>query len=113
MKALALSILLAAVSVFSLRAGEHEIYGPQGKLSYKVSLPKGFDTGNDSCSMVILMHGIFSSKDYNPRPAIAKGLAKAGIASIRFDFGGHGRSEGSKEQMTIEKEIAEAMAIYE
>jgi pimeloyl-ACP methyl ester carboxylesterase len=113
MKALALSILLAALSVCSLRAGDYEVCGPQGKLSYKISVPKGFDTKKDSCSMVILMHGIFSSKDYNPMPAIAKGLAKAGIASIRFDFGGHGRSEGSKEQMTIEKEIAEAMAIYE
>ena len=63
--------------------------------------------------MVVLMHGIFSSKDYNPMPALAKGLAKAGIASIRFDFGGHGKSEGKKQYMTIEKEIADAMAIYE
>ena len=43
--------------------------------------------------MVILMHGIFSSKDYNPMPAFARGLAKAGIASVRFDFGGHGKSD--------------------
>ena len=57
--------------------------------------------------MVILMHGIFSSKDYNPMPALAKGLAKAGIASIRFDFNGHGKSEGRKQDMTIEKEIAD------
>ena len=63
--------------------------------------------------MVILMHGIFSSKDYNPMPVLAKGLAKAGIASIRFDFNGHGKSEGRKQDMTIEKEIADAMAIYE
>ena len=27
-------------------------------------------------------------------PALAKELAKAGIASIRFDFNGHGKSEG-------------------
>ena len=43
--------------------------------------------------MVILMHVIFSSKDYNPMPAFARGLAKAGIASVRFDFGGHGKSD--------------------
>ena len=43
MKALALSILLAALSVCSLRAGDYEIRGPQGKLSYKISVPKGFD----------------------------------------------------------------------
>ena len=39
--------------------------------------------------MVILMHGIFSSKNIVPIPALAKALAKEGIASICFDFGGH------------------------
>lgn len=63
--------------------------------------------------MVILMHGIFSSKDYGPMPQLAKGLAKAGIASIRFDFGGHGKSDGRKQYMTIEKELAEARAVWD
>ena len=54
------------------------------------------------------MHGIFSSKDFNPMPSLAKALAKAGIASIRFDFDGHGKSEGRMQDMTIEKEIADA-----
>ncbi len=63
--------------------------------------------------MVLLMHGIFSSKDYNPMPALAKGLAKVGIASIRFDFNGHGKSEGRMQDMTIEKEIADALTIWE
>ena len=62
--------------------------------------------------MVILMHGIFSSKDYIPMPQLAKGLAKAGIASIRFDFDGHGKSEGRKQDMTIGKELADARAIW-
>ena len=30
----------------------------------------------------LLMHGIFSSKDYNPMPSLAKALAQAGIASM-------------------------------
>ena len=46
-------------------------------------------------------------------PSLAKALAKAGIASIRFDFDGHGKSEGRMQDMTIEKEIADAMAIWE
>jgi pimeloyl-ACP methyl ester carboxylesterase len=90
-----------------------QIPGPQGAISYKVSLPDGFNPETDRCAMVILMHGIFSSKDYNPMPSIAKGLAKAGIASIRFDFDGHGSSEGRMQDMTIEKEIADAMAVYD
>ncbi len=63
--------------------------------------------------MVILMHGIFSSKDFIPMPQLAKGLAEAGIASIRFDFDGHGKSEGRKQDMTIEKELADARAVWD
>ncbi|MBQ9201922.1 MAG: alpha/beta fold hydrolase [Bacteroidales bacterium] len=88
------------------------VYGPQGRLSVKVTLPKGFDPRTDHCPMVILMHGIFSSKDFIPMPSIAKGLVREGIASVRFDFDGHGRSQGRMQDMTVEKEIADALAIW-
>ena len=90
-----------------------QIPGPEGAIAYKICLPEDFDPETDRCTMVILMHGIFSSKDYNPMPVIAKGLAKAGIASIRFDFNGHGTSEGRMQDMTIEKEIVDALAVYD
>ena len=90
-----------------------QIPGPEGAIAYKICLPEDFNPETDRCTMVILMHGIFSSKDYNPMPAIAKGLAKAGIASLRFDFNGHGTSEGRMQDMTIEKEIADALAVYD
>lgn len=89
------------------------VKGPEGKLSYKITLPKGFNPQTDRCPMVILMHGIFASKNINPTPALARGLAKAGIASIRFDFDGHGQSDGRRQDMTIEKEIADAKAIWD
>ena len=92
---------------------EYDVKGPEGGIAYKISLPAGFNPETDRCPMVILMHGIFSSKDFNPMPAIAEGLSKAGIASIRFDFNGHGKSEGRKQDMTIEKELADARAIWE
>lgn len=113
MKAILLSIVLVITAAFSLNAKVYDIQGPQGGISYKVTLPDGFNPETDSCPVVILMHGIFSSKDYNPMPTIAKGLAKAGIASIRFDFNGHGKSEGKMQEMTVEKEIADAMAVYQ
>ncbi len=113
MKRVLLAFLLSLAALSSLRAEDPEIRGPQGSLSFKISLPEGFDPASDRCPMVILMHGIFSSKDYNPVPAIAKGLAWAGIASIRFDFNGHGKSEGRMQEMTVEKEIADAMAVWQ
>ena len=79
----------------------------------KMTLPKDFDTETQKCPMVILMHGIFSSMNITPMPAIAKALANQGIASIRFDFGGHWNSEGEMVRMTIENEIRDALAMWE
>ena len=113
MKRTVLCAILAFLSLFPLVAREYEVRGPEGGIAFKISLPEGFNAVTDRCPMVILMHGIFSSKDYNPMPTIAKGLAKEGIASIRFDFDGHGKSEGRMQDMTIEKELADARAIWE
>lgn len=112
MKKAFLISLLALISLFPLEAMEHLVRGPQGDLSYKITLPDGFNTETDTCPMVILMHGIFSSKNINPMPALARGLAEAGIASIRFDFNGHGKSGGRMQDMTIEKEISDAVCIW-
>jgi len=109
-------ILFAALGIVFLtgcHAQKVSIRGPQGEIAYKVTLPDGFDTTKDQCPMVLLMHGIFSSKNLGPMPQLAKGLAKAGIGSIRFDFGGHGKSEGRKQYMTIERELAEAKAVWD
>lgn len=91
---------------------EYTIHGPEGGIAFKITLPKGFDTATGHCPMVILMHGIFASKDFIPMPSIARGLAAEGIATIRFDFDGHGKSEGRMQDMTIEKELADAQAVW-
>lgn len=107
---LTVSLLLASVPSI---ARDYAVKGPQGDISMTVTLPERFDTATDKCPIVILMHGIFASKDINPMPALARTLAEEGIASIRFDFNGHGKSQGKMEDMTIEKEIADAMAVWE
>ena len=113
MKRLVILTVILFMGLLPAGAREYVVSGPEGGLAMKVALPEGFNPETDRCPMVLLMHGIFSSKDYNPMPSLAKALAKAGIASIRFDFDGHGKSEGRMQDMTIEKEIADAMAIWE
>ena len=105
--------VLGLVFLTGCQAQKAIIRGPEGEIAYKVTLPDGFDPTAEQCPMVILMHGIFSSKDFIPMPQLAKGLAKAGIASIRFDFDGHGKSDGRKQDMTIEKELADARAVWD
>ena len=90
-----------------------DLAGPQGKIACTITLPQHFDSSTDSVPMVILMHGIFASKDWVPIPSLAKGLAKAGIASIRMDFNGHGKSGGRMQDMTIEKELADARVVWD
>ena len=108
-----LVVALGLAFLASCQAQKDIIRGPEGKIAYKITMPEGFDSTKDHCPMVILMHGIFSSKDFIPMPQLAKGLAKAGIASIRFDFDGHGKSDGRKQDMTIEKELADARAVWD
>lgn len=90
-----------------------DLAGPQGKIACTITLPQHFDPSTDSVPMVILMHGIFASKDWVPIPSFAKGLAKAGIVSIRMDFNGHGKSGGRMQDMTIEKELADARVVWD
>lgn len=104
---------LLSTTLHQASAQKTPVKGPEGELSYKITLPKKFNPETDRCPMVILMHGIFASKDLNPMPALARALADAGIASIRFDFDGHGGSKGRRQDMTIEKEIADAIAIWD
>ena len=112
MKRLYLILIFIAFSLLG-SAREYKVYGPQGGLAMEVTLPDGFDEDTDKCPMVILMHGIFSSKNIVPIPALAEALAKEGIASICFDFGGHWKSEGRMQYMTVNKEIEDALAMWE
>ena len=50
----------------------------------KVTLPKNFDTETQKCPMVILMHGIFSSMNITPMPAIAKALEDVRDTRMKF-----------------------------
>ena len=94
-----LLITLTLALVEPCHAKKDPVSGPEGRIAYTITLPKGFNTATDHCPMVILMHGIFSSKGFIPMPQIAQGLARAGIGSIRFDFDGHGKSDGRKQDI--------------
>lgn len=112
MKRFLLIIITLSLSLTTF-SKEYKVHGPQGGLAMEVTLPDEFNEETDKCPMVILMHGIFSSKNIVPIPALARSLAKEGIASICFDFGGHWKSEGQMQQMTVGKEIEDALAMWE
>ena len=87
--------------------------GPNGRLSYVLQLPKGFDASKDKCPLVIVMHGVMSNKDVPPMPRIARKLVRRGFAVLRFDFNAQGHSDGDVLKCTIPSEIADARAVYD
>jgi len=87
------------------------IKGAKGSLKCVVQLPKL--TASQKCPFVVIMHGFTGNKNENLLKQIADGLQKRGIASIRFDFNGHGESQGQFQNMTIENEIQDAIKVID
>ena len=61
--------------------------------------------------MVVLCHGFGGSKDNQLFELIADSLQRHGIASVRFDFNGHGESEGRFQDMTVPNEIEDTKKV--
>lgn len=65
--------------------------------------------------IAVILHGFASSKHGSNRcyVTLSEALAKAGIASLRFDFRGSGDSEGKLSEITFEDLITDAAFVIE
>ena len=88
-----------------------KIDGDHGQLQAIIQKPE-LKPG-ERCPMVILCHGFGGRKDGPMFELIADTLQANGIASIRFDFNGHGESEGEFKDMTVPNEIEDAKKVVE
>ncbi|MBR1489653.1 MAG: alpha/beta fold hydrolase [Bacteroidales bacterium] len=84
--------------------------GPKGRISALLQRPELPD--GQKCPLVILMHGFMANKALQPLKSIAQALEAEGIASLRFDFDGHGRSDGKFCEMTVLTEIEDAKVVF-
>ncbi len=84
------------------------IQGHHGKLFAVIQTPKNKKT----YPMVIILHGFLANKEMPLLKTLADNLEEKGIASIIFDFNGHGESEGKFEDMTISNEIEDTKKVY-
>lgn len=87
------------------------IDGDHGKLHAVIHKPELKD--GERCPMVLLCHGFMGNKEGALEKQIAALLQAKGIASIRFDFNGHGQSEGRFQDMTVPNEIVDAKKVIE
>lgn len=63
--------------------------------------------------LVIVMHGFSGNQNEALIRATARALQNAHIATLRFDFNGHGASGGRQEDMTVLNEIDDARVMYD
>lgn len=61
--------------------------------------------------VVITCHGFMSSAEEPLVSNIAREVAEAGLIAVRFDFNGHGRSEGEFSDMTVLNEMKDLEAV--
>lgn len=67
------------------------------------------DTGSEE--LIILCHGLNSSKDVDLLVNLANSLAKSGLSVFRFDFSGNGESEGEFQFGNYSKETEDLHAV--
>lgn len=111
-----LKFLVAALFVLMAAGAEAQtesvvIDGDHGKLQaviHKPTLKQG-----ERVPMVVLCHGFMGNMQSGLLIKIAELLQAQGIASIRFDFNGHGQSEGRFQDMTVPNEIVDAKKVID
>ena len=121
------TIIFTACALFSLGAvasTEHTtVQGDHGKLDVVIQRPDN-DAANGNGSqanakakagkktpLLVLCHGFGGNKEGKLFDCLVDSLNKKGIAVLRFDFNGHGKSEGKFEDMTVLNEIEDAKCI--
>ena len=111
-----LKFLVAALFVLMAAGAEAQtesvvIDGDHGKLQAVIHKPQ-LKSG-ERVPMVVLCHGFMGNMQSGLLIKIAELLQAQGIASIRFDFNGHGQSEGRFQDMTVLNEIVDAKKVID
>lgn len=103
--------VLSALGAASQSTRALEIEGSVGKLAAELRLPEL--SGDGKCHMVILSHGFTSNMDSPLLRELADDLVRSGIGVLRFDFNGHGKSEGEFHNMTVLNEMEDLKKVIE
>ncbi len=105
----AMAVALCCATASAQTDSTLSINGSMGKLAARLQLP--VIKPGEKCHMVILCHGFTGDMNGSLFDNITSRLNEYGIGVLRFDFNGHGRSEGDFVNMTVPNEIDDAMAV--
>ncbi|MBE5904260.1 MAG: alpha/beta hydrolase [Pseudobutyrivibrio sp.] len=79
------------------------------KLHAKLDFPEGFEKG----PLCILIHGFTGHMEEDHIVAVQKAINKAGVAVLRAEMYGHGKSDGQFENHTLYKWVTNALAVVD
>ena len=109
--------VIACIAILSACTGSlpelHEkvsIDGSIGKLQGQIDRPAILA---GKAPVTIILHGLTGYRSEPHLNALADSLFSRGVATIRFDFNGHGESEGLFSGMTLFNELEDAHRIYD
>ena len=88
--------------------------------SFSVTSGKNVIRGEYTCpataekhACLILGHGFTGNRNERLLVTISKKLLEKDICCVRFDYDGHGESDGATEDVTIEKEVQDLSAVLD
>lgn len=86
------------------------IDGSVGKLVGDIDRPA---VSGKECPVIVFYHGLTGNRSEDHIIAVRDSLLAHGIAVVRFDFNGHGESEGLFSAMTLANEVEDAKLILD
>lgn len=82
-------------------------------LMCELDLPPGMKRGSGPYPAVVFAHGFESNARSSRAVAISQRLAKRGVIGVRMDFTGHGRSEGTIQDATDQRMLADLHVVFQ
>ena len=92
------------------KIGHRDIWDDGIRLDAQIDLPENMGEG---APMVIIQHGFTGHKDEPHLLAVSGMLNALGCATLRFDFYGHGKSQGAFHDHTLYKWVNKSLTVID
>ena len=115
MKKLLLVLTLIVACLISAHSEEKKVLSvtiktKKGPLSGILTIPP--IEKDEKIPVVILCHGFMGNKETPLMQTLVDSLCNSGMATVCFDFDGHGDSYGKQQDMTVPRQIDDVLGVF-
>ena len=94
------------------RQRHFDIYDGDTRLDAVLDFPTDYKEG-EKLPLCIILHGFTGNKDERHLLAVSKMMNGLGMATLRFDFFGHGLSDGEFKYHTLDIWVSNVLAVFD